>query len=142
MKLEYKIGKVEIESSDDSFLEESHKFLVQLSGNCVSIYVAPSRKDNHIQLAKKFGLDKKEIVGGGFIYVDAYGTYSNNLILQGPSHYNTIPEKAALKFGKLILTKLKKDGTLLKLEEQLKVKIEDVTYLEKNFRINEFWAGY
>lgn len=107
--LEYRIGRLEIDPMDlentDFSIPYSHRFVVELSDERItSIYVG--RKSTHQDVVEKFGLNDKNIVGGGFAY-----TKAGQFVLGGYSRkYLGISKNAAESFAQLMLPELEKNG--------------------------------
>lgn len=109
MKLEYKLGKIEIDKEKLWYFgkdpnDSPHKFLVTGNGKAIYAYVAPS---GHIKIVKKNGLESAAVLGGGSVYLNREG----DLILNNLSHiYGAVPSNVACELAKLIQKELKKIG--------------------------------
>ena len=109
VKLEYKLGNVEIDRKKLEYLGEDpkeavHAFLVVGNGNSIYGYVAPS---GHIQIIKSNKLEDPRVLGGRRLYLDKDG----NLVFGGLSlKYGSVPNEVTDKFAKLIQREFKKIG--------------------------------
>ncbi len=108
-QLEYLIGGVETYLESFGFggadpYQAAHKFVVGLSENRVSIYIAQARR--HKDVVERFNI-QDPIVGGGSCYTNN----ENELVLGDYSgDFRAISKEAAEKFARLLLPDLRELG--------------------------------
>ena len=117
--LEYRLGGIDINvnllsETTQSSSYPNHKFVTEILGNIVSLYVAhidgnhlSSRyRFKHKDVVDKWNLDSNNIVGGGSLYI-----HKGELVLDDYSFdYYAIPKEVALIFGDMISLELEKLG--------------------------------
>ena len=133
--LEYRIGGVAINPNRIKFngsdpYDADHKFIVQIIDSQVLIYVAPANR--HFQVAHKFNLDDKNLIGGGSCFIDA----GEQLVLDDYSgDYMAIPREAAKTFAELLVPELLGQGIQTKgvIADPLLSKLHKF-WIEKGYR--------
>lgn len=101
-----------------------HKFVVEEREKLVLIYVTEA--EMHSQVSSWFGLDEKDVIGGGSFYLNG----KNQLALSETStFYRAIPREVAQKFAKLIALEFEECGVFVK-----------GVVINTYGPVNEFWA--
>ncbi|HIH11621.1 TPA: hypothetical protein HA241_05490 [Candidatus Woesearchaeota archaeon] len=104
--LEYKIGNVGADPSKDS------KFIVHLDDEkTLGIYSVPNpRGVLHKHIAKKFGLRREDVLGGGEYYLRDNGTLE---LSQYSTDFGSIPAEAERMVGETLANYFRKEGLVV-----------------------------